>query len=302
MPPEDQIQKTGLTEFVGGVTDGLYGAAAFDFVSPHDQIRAKKSWFFFDEEYICLGTGLESGNSGNAVATTINQCLLDGEVTINGINGKTTLPPGSRKLEKVNWIYHDSIGYYIPHLQNINLLNQSATGTWFSINRQTSSSKAVVKKDVFKLWLDHGISPSNGSYEYVVLPASAIEDVEKYADRPPITVLSNTTSVQAVCHMQLNIVYAVFYQAGSIKTPDNLTIGIDSPCMVMIRRENDKISSITVSDPTRKLSKLNISLNIKIDKSGDHFRTIPDNRTGTTKLEIDMPQEKFLGKSIVLKL
>jgi len=126
--------------------------------------------------------------------------------------------------------------------------------------------------------------------------------VEKYADRPPITVLSNTTSVQAVCHMQLNIVYAVFYQAGTIKTPDNLTIGIDSPCMVMIRRENDKISSITVSDPTRKLSKLNISLNIKTDKSGDHFRTSPDKRTGTTKLELDMPQEKFLGKSIVINL
>ncbi len=43
--PQD-IQKKGLTSFVGAVTDGLYGAVAFDFRSPHDGVEAKKSWFF----------------------------------------------------------------------------------------------------------------------------------------------------------------------------------------------------------------------------------------------------------------
>ena len=47
--PQD-IQKKGLTSFVGAVTDGLYGAVAFDFKSPHDGVEAKKAWFFFDEE------------------------------------------------------------------------------------------------------------------------------------------------------------------------------------------------------------------------------------------------------------
>jgi len=55
-----EIQKDGLTDFVGAVTDGLYGAVAFDFRSPHDMLSAKKSWFFFDEEYVCLGTDINS--------------------------------------------------------------------------------------------------------------------------------------------------------------------------------------------------------------------------------------------------
>ncbi len=58
MPDPDEIQKLGETDFVGAVTDGKYGAAAFDFKSPHDPLIGRKSWFFFDDEYVCLGAGI----------------------------------------------------------------------------------------------------------------------------------------------------------------------------------------------------------------------------------------------------
>ncbi|EPR69230.1 hypothetical protein ADICYQ_1730 [Cyclobacterium qasimii M12-11B] len=45
LPDGDQIQKPGYTDFVGAVTDNLYGSVAFDFISPHDPLKAKKSWF-----------------------------------------------------------------------------------------------------------------------------------------------------------------------------------------------------------------------------------------------------------------
>ena len=79
MPSEKEIQKKGEMDFVGGVTDGLYGAAAFDFSSPHNPLHARKSWFFFDDMYVCLGTGIESA-SEYPIVTTINQCRLSGEV------------------------------------------------------------------------------------------------------------------------------------------------------------------------------------------------------------------------------
>jgi chondroitin AC lyase len=49
LPAPEEIQKLGFTDFVGAVTDGFYGAAAFDFKSPHDPLCARKAWFFFDE-------------------------------------------------------------------------------------------------------------------------------------------------------------------------------------------------------------------------------------------------------------
>ena len=74
LPSENEIQKPGLTDFVGAVTDGKYGAAVFDFKSPHDPLVARKAWFFFDKEYVCLGAEITSG-SDLPVVTTINQCL-----------------------------------------------------------------------------------------------------------------------------------------------------------------------------------------------------------------------------------
>ncbi|HLR31055.1 MAG TPA: polysaccharide lyase family 8 super-sandwich domain-containing protein, partial [Fodinibius sp.] len=52
LPDPGEVQQAGLTGFAGGITDGMYGAAAFDFKSPIDPLEAHKSWFFFDEEFV----------------------------------------------------------------------------------------------------------------------------------------------------------------------------------------------------------------------------------------------------------
>jgi len=38
------------------VSDGSYGLAACDF--ERDGLTARKSWFFFDDEIVCLGAGI----------------------------------------------------------------------------------------------------------------------------------------------------------------------------------------------------------------------------------------------------
>jgi len=43
----------GATAFAGGVSDSLYGASAFEL--NFDSVTAKKAWFFFDKEVVCLG-------------------------------------------------------------------------------------------------------------------------------------------------------------------------------------------------------------------------------------------------------
>ena len=42
----------GNRSFVGGVSDGMYGAAVMDYSL--DGLDAHKSWFMFDDEMICL--------------------------------------------------------------------------------------------------------------------------------------------------------------------------------------------------------------------------------------------------------
>ncbi|MFV0594018.1 MAG: polysaccharide lyase family 8 super-sandwich domain-containing protein [Draconibacterium sp.] len=103
LPPPDEIQKDGLTDFVGAVTDGMYGAVVLDFKSPHDPLSAKKAWFFFDKEYVCLGAAIKA-QSNLSVATTLNQCLLHGDVLAES-NGKKSIELGILSITKksVNW-------------------------------------------------------------------------------------------------------------------------------------------------------------------------------------------------------
>ena len=148
LPGPNEIQKEGLTSFVGAVTDGLYGAVAFDFKSPHDLLEAKKSWFFFDEEYVCLGAGIKPKKS-LPVVTTINQSLLKTEVSVLQDGIKSILPNGNREANNVKWVYQDKVGYIFPEPTRITISNQTETGRWSDITDQKNISKELVKTDIF---------------------------------------------------------------------------------------------------------------------------------------------------------
>jgi len=301
LPSETEIQKKGLTDFVGAVTDGKYGAVAFDFKSPHDPLEAKKAWFFFDKEYVCLGAGINS-DSKLSVATTLNQCLLKGDVEVMKGNEKSTVKQGAQQLNNVTWILHDSIGYFFPEPQKVNLSNQPETGSWFKINRQADSPKEEISKNVFKLWLDHGSHPQNATYQYIVVPSTTELEMAGYSSHHKIEILSNTTAMQAVKHLDSNICEVVFYQSGEIHISDDLTIGMDSPGLVMVKTEGKMITEISVADPSRQLGRIHLTLNVKIEKNGDNFNSSWNKEKGISEIAIDLPQTVYAGKSVTVKM
>ena len=301
LPSEDEIQKKGLTDFVGAVTNGKYGAVAFDFKSPHDPLEAKKAWFFFDKEYVCLGAGINS-DSKLSVATTLNQCLLKGDVVVMKGNEKSSVKQGAQQLNDITWILHDSIGYLFPEPQKVNLSNQPETGSWFKINRQADSPKEEISKNVFKLWLDHGSQPQNATYQYIVVPSATELEMAGYTNHPRIEILSNTTAMQAVKHLDSNICEVVFYQSGEIQISNDLTVGIDSPGLVMVKTDGKMINEISVADPSRKLGKIHLTLNVKIEKNEDNIKSSWNKEKGISEIAIDLPQTVYAGKSVTVKM
>ncbi len=298
LPSENEIQKKGLTEFVGAVTDGKYGAVAYDFKSPHDPVTAKKAWFFFDDEYVCLGTGINS-RTKLPVATTINQCLLNGNVMLMNGNKKSTVEKGERSLNEVKWILHDGIGYIFPEVQKVNLSNQAQTGSWFKVNRQSDSPKDEISKNVFKLWIDHGTQPTNASYQYIVVPATTEQEMDKAGQQ--VKILSNTLEIQAVKHSGLNICQIVFYTSGEMKVSENLTIGMDSPGTVMVKTDGTAVKQISVADPSRKLGKIHLTVSGKFEKTGSNFKSVWNKEKGTSVISIDLPQTVYAGKSVTIE-
>ncbi len=294
LPPPGEIQKPGLTTFVGAVSDGYYGAVGFDFISPHDLIRARKAWFFFDDVYVCLGAGIESDSYSHPLATTLDQTLLKGDVLLDRGFGVETLDKGEHELKEVKWVYHRGTGYIFLKPASIQLSNQKESGSWTRITHQSYVSREQVEKDVFKLWIDHGVRPQGRRgglvntpmlardvrYEYMVVPSTEAGQMDH--DRG-IEVLVNGRLLQAVKSEKTEIIQAIFYQAGELVISENLKISIDSPAALILKTDKGVIREISVADPSRTLSQLHL---------------IITDRTGEQERSIQLPTGDFAGQSV----
>lgn len=262
LPHWRQLAKKGLTDFAGAASDGVYGVAAFDFSSVHDPLRAHKSWFFFDNEIVCLGAGIRTDTALPA-ATTLNQCLLYGNVLVHGAqkNNTQSLPLGNHVLPNTAWVLHDSIAYIFPQPTTLHLKMGEATGNWRQINHQAWATEAPVKKNVFTLWLDHDVQPQNAVYAWIVVPNMSAASAAAYRKQLPVKILSNTPGLQAVQHTALERTGIVFYQPGSFRISDQLTIATNQPCIVLLKTKGATVSTIAVTDPTQKLDVLQLTVN-----------------------------------------
>ncbi|MDR1809605.1 MAG: glycoside hydrolase family 88 protein, partial [Prevotella sp.] len=139
----------GTSNFAGGVSNGLQGITVFSLNNTEYSINtaAKKAWFMFGNEVVCLGAAIQS-TASEEINTTLNQCLLNGDVVASVGGTETTLSAGTRPLVNADWIYHNKVGYFFPEGGNLNLSNTAASGNWNTINTAYSGA---VSKDVFTL-------------------------------------------------------------------------------------------------------------------------------------------------------
>lgn len=260
--------------FVGGVTNERYGATAFDFNKL--STSGKKGYFFFDDEMVALGAGIASTNAA-PIHTTLNQSQAVGEVLVDGhpIADGTTQTTG-------RWAYNDNIGYVFPNPTEFQVQRETKTGAWSDVI--SGSSTTPMTKPIFSIWLDHGAKPSNASYQYIVLPDKNVDEVSNYASDNPVSILSNTSSVQAVRHQSLGIAELLFYQPGTVTVRDGLTVTVDQPAMVILD-ESTAPTRISVANPETP----GITVNVTLDRNGT---------TSTTSFRLG--KDTFTGRSLTL--
>ena len=212
------------------------------------------------------------------------------------------LSVGSRQIDAVKWVHQDKIGYIFPEATTINIANQTESGRWSDITDQKNISTEIVKEDVFSLWFDHGERPQNGTYQYIVVPDVTQEELRSTsADNRGINIISNTADLQAVWHKKHQICQLAFYRAGEISLPNGTNVSLDSQGMAMLQMEGKRIANLTVADPSRKLSKIHLTVSGSYS-SGENFSAFPDAGTNSTLLIIDLPEGVYAGKSVTIKL
>lgn len=273
--------------WVGGSSiDNLYGAAGMDFSlaqSTGSNLQGKKSWFMFDDEIVALGSGISSTTAGpQSVETIIDNRKLndagDNALTING-TVKSGQLGWSETMGDVKWAHlagnapGSDIGYYFPEASNVYGLREARTGAWKDIN--SGQSAAPVTRNYLSLAFEHGATPSNASYSYVMLPHKNTADTALYSSAPDVEVLSNTTDVHAVREKKLGITAVNFWNPASVDF-----ISAQNPASVMVK-ETDSELTVAVSDPTQiqstialELSKAGLTL-VRADDTFTVLQTMP---------------------------
>ncbi|MDR3296650.1 MAG: polysaccharide lyase beta-sandwich domain-containing protein [Prevotellaceae bacterium] len=245
----------GLSTFAGGVSDSTCGVTAYAYSDTKFGVdtKAKKSWFFFDNEVVCLGADITSTNAAT-LATTINQCRLLGSVDLVKANGdaELNLPEGDHTYRgNLRWVLHDKVAYYIPDpTASLVLTNKIQHGSWHDIN--TTQEDNAISQRVFSLHFDHGKQPAKARYAYVVVPGIPSADSAMRYPIGSISILSNTDTVQAVMHTpqgSQGLLGIVFYEAATFAHGD-ISVTADMPCIVMLRDTGSSIR-VSLADPSK---------------------------------------------------
>ena len=233
----------GETSFVYGISDSLYGCFAYDY--DKDKVTARRSWFLFDHEIICLANSI----NGDSLSQSINQCLLKGEVWSEN---------NSFKNGYAQKYFHDSIGYYIDsNNYSIEVKTGLQKGSWKEIN--LTSSGDTISKKVFSLGIQLGNKVVNASLAYAIVPSIALGDFKKYSFREHISILKNERSLQAVFQKDLKQVQAVFFNSGKLELPwNNLVILFKKPGLVILKKVNNTL----IIDYSQPVSKKHIALGL----------------------------------------
>lgn len=251
----------GTSTYAGGVSDSIYGATAYAYMDTNPEVNtgAKKSWYFFDNEVVCLGAGIQS-TSTYPVHTTVNQCFLKGGIMVDKGDKEETLANGSHTLQAPQWVLHDKIGYFFPQKEEVFLTAQTQSGRWYDIN--TSKSKKEEKMDVFTLGINHGVGPKDGSYAYIVVPGkTSAQEMKAYQKKNAIEILSNNPKIQAVRNTKLNVWMVTFFEVGTF-THKELSVTVDKPCILMIKDITSKSANLHIADPGQTQSPIQVELKI----------------------------------------
>ena len=241
---------TNGTEHTIGVSNGKYGNTAYDMNKKGTQV--KKGYFFFDDEFVALGSGINSTEGVN-IHTTLNQC----EAEDVNVGGQSVAEGTKEQIYNTNWLYNGKVGYVFLENTDVVVSNSVQTNNpslWDEAKKNETPA-------TFTAYLDHGLKPSNDSYAYIVVPNTTAGAVSQYAGNTPVTVIANNEKVQAVRHDGLKQTQINFYQAGSLEYKDGYIITVDQPCSIIIDESEDTRKISVVVNDTAANQTVNVNLN-----------------------------------------
>ena len=231
--------------------------------------KAYKANFILGDYFVALGAGVTNlhPEREGAIRTTIDQTAWTDEVYSIENGKKKALPAGVHSLTTAKgtpiWITQKGKFSYsvLPEYTRKALVTCETRPTDWAKRNKTNKYKSGLPQEVkiLRLWADHGQSPVNDTYGYVVYTGKGTP-----ANRLPFEVLRNDTLVQAVRSTDGKVTEAVFYSGNQELKAKGLTLSVSAPCAVLIKQQGDQCTvSVTDACMDTALKEIVVNLNGK---------------------------------------
>lgn len=245
--------------FAGGLSlkgrNGMFAMKLHEHAKYNGSHRARKSYFFFDERIIALGTDIENDDTEHETETTLFQRHLKRreEPVFTASEGEIREFPyvSVRELTDVYWLMDpQGNGYVLPGGQTLALSRAHQTSPH-------QKNDAPTEGDFAAAWLSHGRAPQGGAYEFVVLVQTPIEEVQRFAERmnqpeqAPYVVLQKDAQAHIVFDRESRTTGYAWFEAGEAQCAGRIR-SVDTPCMIMCQEENGELH-LSVADPDLRL-------------------------------------------------
>lgn len=251
--------------------EGRNGVLAFTYVEKDRPnfcagATATKSVFCFDNRIVFIGTGI-TNTSSYPTETTLYQLRLDDRMAEVDINEDwfDSFPLDYRFASEGQAVLTDTKG-------NVYIL---ADGAGLNVVKQTQTSPSDTKKkegtgDFITAYIDHGVSPDNETYEYLMLVQPAGKDVNKYSKSLPYTVIRKDNSAHVVNDHTTGITAYICYKEydgaassdafqklpkGKEAKPYLPVASIDAETIVMERTREDGLTVVSICTPDLGITK-----------------------------------------------
>ena len=250
-------RKTGLEDFVGGVSNGQIGAAAMRYTNPITKsLHWQKAWFFLDGDVQQIMVSALSSTTNSSVLSVLDQKRFAGTV-VNVDAGRSN----PREIDG-QLLWHGNVGYLLPPANspfNLSVQVEEKSGSWSAIG--TSTQPPTTAK-LFTAWISHtSLQPS---LSYIIFPGVSHDQFLKKLLRLRPQILQNDEHISGVYDTAHAVAIFIFWDpAGGTAVINReapsapITITVNANVAVIY-----KIASgdVIVSDPSQTLSTAQVLL------------------------------------------
>ncbi|MDQ6421416.1 chondroitinase family polysaccharide lyase [Paenibacillus sp. LHD-117] len=244
--------------FGGGVSSegqhGIFGMKLHD-TAFDTTFRANKSWFYFGDQIIALGSDIVNSDTVNRTETTLFQSNMNDTIMPFYNNSGTAIdsfPYSSTTTtnSKVWMVDPYGNGYIIPDANGLRV----ERGVQESYTKKGASNYEMTQGNYTTAWLDHGTAPQGQGYEYVILPQKTPAEVEAAAQALNYSVLRKDNMAHIVKHNTFNAIgYALFDPTTQLSY--GVLNSVDTPVLAMEKTKSAGRIVLSLSDPDLRLEK-----------------------------------------------